>query len=68
MSDADRAIAFSRFAARLRLAEPGEGLGLGLSLAREIARAHDGTIEIEAPPEGGSVFAVRLPIAPDAPS
>jgi signal transduction histidine kinase len=48
--------------------EPGEGLGLGLSLAREIARAHHGTIEIESPPEGGSVFAVRLPIAPDTPS
>jgi heavy metal sensor kinase len=67
MSDADRSIAFSRMQ-RGSASEPGEGLGLGLSLAREIARAHHGTIEIESPPEGGSVFAVRLPIAPDTPS
>ena len=67
MSNADRAIAFARMQ-RGSASETGEGLGLGLSLAREIARAHHGTIEIESPPGGGSVFAVRLPLAPDTPS
>jgi signal transduction histidine kinase len=63
MSEADRAIAFSRFQ-RGSASATGEGLGLGLALAREIARAHGGTIEIEAPTGHGAVFAVRLPLAP----
>jgi two-component system heavy metal sensor histidine kinase CusS len=67
MSEADRSIAFSRMR-RGSASEPGEGLGLGLSLAREIARAHHGTIEIESSPGRGCVFAVRLPLAPDLPS
>jgi heavy metal sensor kinase len=67
MSEADRTIAFSRMQ-RGSASEPGEGLGLGLSLAREIARAHHGTIEIESAPGRGCVFAVRLPLAPDLPS
>ena len=63
MSEADRAIAFSRFQ-RGSASASGEGLGLGLALAREIARAHGGSIEIEAPTGRGAVFAVRLPLAP----
>jgi signal transduction histidine kinase len=39
------------------------GHGLGLALAMEIARAHDGTIEYEGPETGGSVFHVRLPVS-----
>jgi len=63
MSEADRAIAFSRFE-RGSAAAKGAGLGLGLALAREIARAHGGSIEIEPPGRRGAVFAVRLPLAP----
>ena len=63
MSEADRAIAFSRFE-RGSAAAKGAGLGLGLALAREIARAHGGSIEIERPARRGAVFAVRLPLAP----
>jgi signal transduction histidine kinase len=37
------------------------GTGLGLSVAREIARAHDGTIRAERRDGGGARFAVRLP-------
>jgi heavy metal sensor kinase len=37
------------------------GVGLGLSLARTIARAHGGDIEVESHPEHGSVFTVTLP-------
>jgi heavy metal sensor kinase len=39
----------------------GSGLGIGLPLAQEIARAHGGTIEVESWPGGGSNFRVRLP-------
>ncbi|WP_169949352.1 sensor histidine kinase KdpD [Microbispora sp. H11081] len=39
------------------------GPGLGLAVAREIVRAHGGTIGVEDAPEGGARFVVRLPLA-----
>ncbi|HVE68511.1 MAG TPA: HAMP domain-containing sensor histidine kinase [Solirubrobacteraceae bacterium] len=53
-----------------RLAEPfdrlgrhadGGGAGLGLSIARSVARAHEGELTLRARPEGGLVAEVRLP-------
>lgn len=40
-----------------------QGSGLGLTLARQIARAHGGDVRYEAREEGGSCFVVSLPIA-----
>jgi signal transduction histidine kinase len=40
-----------------------QGSGLGLTLARQIARAHDGDVIYSAREGGGSCFALRLPKA-----
>jgi signal transduction histidine kinase len=42
-----------------------EGCGLGLSIARWIATAHGGTIELQSAPEGRTTALVRLPILGD---
>lgn len=40
---------------------PGEGTGLGLSLARKIVLAHGGSIDVQSELGRGSTFTVRLP-------
>jgi hypothetical protein len=42
------------------------GFGLGLYVAREIARAHGGSIQVENAADGGARFTARLPIVPPA--
>ncbi|MEB2346155.1 MAG: ATP-binding protein [Deltaproteobacteria bacterium] len=64
MTEEDRARVFARFQ-RGSASSAGDGMGLGLALAREIARAHQGAIEVESAPGRGSTFTVRLPRAPD---
>jgi signal transduction histidine kinase len=42
------------------------GSGLGLSLARQIARAHGGDVQYAPRPGGGSCFTVRIPLESDS--
>ena len=42
------------------------GFGLGLPLAREIARAHGGRIEVDSKPGRGATFTVWLPVSEHA--
>jgi signal transduction histidine kinase len=44
-----------------------EGVGLGLYIVREIARAHGGTVEVRSTEAAGTTFAVTLPRVPPAP-
>lgn len=58
MEPAAAALVFTRFARG-----PGsQGLGLGLYLAREIAVAHGGTLDVRTAPGLGATFTLRLPL------
>jgi two-component system sensor histidine kinase BaeS len=37
------------------------GAGIGLSIVRELARAHDGRVTVESVPGEGCVFRVTIP-------
>jgi signal transduction histidine kinase len=52
---------FERFF-RVESSRTSSGTGLGLSLARTIARRHEGDICVFSHPDKGSVFEMRLPI------
>ena len=57
---------FDRFYRASRAREAGgtmQGAGLGLAIARWIAEAHAGRLELAATGEGGSTFIFTLPAA-----
>ncbi len=57
-------LVFERFY-RLDSSRTQEGAGLGLSIARQIAEAHGGTIEVRSIVGEGSTFALVLPQKPE---
>lgn len=62
--EAEREKVFEPFYRRAGLAEGGGGAGLGLSLVRQIARAHQGEVTCLPRAGGGSCFEFRLPLDP----
>ena len=44
----------------------GQGIGLGLAIARGLAEAHGGSIDVRSTPQVGTVFTVRLPLGGEA--
>jgi heavy metal sensor kinase len=61
ISDQDLPRIFERFY-RCDPSRSKAGIGLGLSFARAVARAHGGDISVTSRPEKGTTFAVTLPI------
>jgi two-component system OmpR family sensor kinase len=64
--EAERELIFTPFHRLPGASEADGGVGLGLSLARQIARRHGGDIECLPREGGGCCFRVTLPAAPDA--
>jgi heavy metal sensor kinase len=54
--------------ARSRAENDGGGAGLGLSISRWIAEAHDGRLELTSSGSGGSTFTAYLPSGPFRPA
>ena len=52
----------SFYQADRRLSRTAAGLGLGLSIAQFIVKAHGGTISVNSTPGEGSTFTVRVPV------
>lgn len=59
MTRAEQEHIFERF---VRLQRDASGVGLGLPIAKAIAKAHRGSIDVESEPGKGSTFTLRLPL------
>jgi signal transduction histidine kinase len=62
ISPEDQRIIFEKFG-RARTGSSTPGTGLGLFIARSIAEAHGGSIEVRSEKDAGATFTVRLPTA-----
>jgi two-component system sensor histidine kinase MprB len=62
VADADMPYVFDRFY-RGEGARGRHGSGLGLSIVRQVAEQHGGSVGVENAPDGGAVFTLRLPVA-----
>ena len=64
IAEAERTLIFEPFHRPAGRSESSGGWGLGLSLVRQIATHHKGTVRYQASPGGGASFVVELPVAP----
>ena len=62
IAPADQRLIFERFGRVYGTSKP--GTGLGLYIARAIAEAHGGTLEVSSEPGAGSTFTLDLPSRP----
>ena len=60
MNDYDREHAFDRFY-RASRSRSSEGIGLGLSISKQIAQMSDGELTVESEEETGSTFILKIP-------
>ena len=60
-----RARIFEKFERVVGASRDRSGFGLGLWIVGRMVAAHQGAIEVTAPPQGGSRFVVTLPLEPE---
>lgn len=61
--DDEHSVVFERFTQAIGgTSKRSGGAGLGLSIARELVRLHDGTITVGEAPQGGALFTIEIPI------
>jgi signal transduction histidine kinase len=65
IAPADQARIFERFERAVSLRRHG-GFGVGLWMAREIVRAHGGTLTVASEVGEGATFTIDVPIVPAA--
>jgi signal transduction histidine kinase len=61
----DQKLIFEKFGRSNVAGTAKPGTGLGLFIARSIAEAHGGSLEVDSVPNRGSVFRLELPVAGD---
>jgi two-component system sensor histidine kinase MprB len=66
IAEEDAPHVFERFY-RATAARSMPGSGLGLAIVRRVAEAHGGSVAVEAPPGGGTLMRLRLPVREDVP-
>ncbi len=62
----ETALIFDRFYRAKTQSDVVSGTGMGLAISRSIAEAHGGSLQVESTPGAGSVFRLRVPVAPPA--
>lgn len=62
----EQSLIFERFYRGSEVRERTTGTGMGLAIAREIARGHGGDLAVESQPGHGSVFSLTLPTVKNA--
>ena len=60
MAREDQRLIFERFG-RVTSGNTRPGTGLGLFIARSIAEAHGGTLDVHSVPQHGATFTLQLP-------
>ena len=44
----------------------GKGMGLGLTITRQVIKQHGGTLEVDSTPGQGTTFTIRIPLASES--
>jgi signal transduction histidine kinase len=63
IAKADQKLIFEKFGRVTGTSGTRPGTGLGLFIARSIAEAHGGALEVQSAPEQGATFTLELPLA-----
>lgn len=67
IEEQQRAKIFEKFERVVATSAYQSGFGLGLWIVGRMVEAHEGRIDVQAPPQGGTVFTVTLPVDAEHP-